>query len=638
MDITKNTTNIFYQNELLTTLESDKEATLHCENKIMFGDIVVTSPKLVSETIIPSEKQQELTPSDSFAGYSHVYIEPIPKDYIIPEGNITITNNVENLDITKKKTLTVAVANSDNNNVTNGIYSFNNILVPTNDLDLSQSVDPENPPSDREILICGKIEDKICYLRPVLVTNEYIPDYWTLMVMSGSTIDNVSNVIYSANNSGEITTDELTGKVIELMTPGFFSEWILTNTTPVRSSTEMNIAFGDTAPEDTSKLWIKTAKPAAVKVKLNADFVGNEKISVGIGKLSAAVNRSGVTVIGDKIYVIGGERGSSSYTKVIQVFDTITGITTSTSILSNGTGGPAVEAVGNNIYIFGGYYYETSYQSGYLSSIYKYSTLTGIISSAVSLPKATQDMASAVVGKNIYLFGGTYYASSKTQYSRAIYVYNSDANTIQTLSATLPAGATYLAAVAVDTKIYLFGGYYAVDTIGYYLDTISVFDTENNTIRNLDVKLHTPLSRMTAAAIGTKIYLFGGYYYIGNTGYYQDAVCVFDTLNETIKTLDNTLLPAHSLHSGAAAVNNKIYLLGGKTSTISDPVVDINSLIVQIELPKNHILIEASGSKNIFNLLPDMEIGIKNVYLGNADGLGERVPAALYKDGEWVEI
>ena len=50
------------------------------------------------------------------------------------------------------------------------------------------------------------------------------------------------------------------------------------------------------------------------------------------------------------------------------------------------------------------------------------------------------------------------------------------------------------------------------------------------------------------------------------------------------------------------------------------------------------MLIEASGAGNTVRLFPGMEIGVKNVYLGNADGKGVRVPAALYRDGAWTEI
>jgi hypothetical protein len=33
-----------------------------------------------------------------------------------------------------------------------------------------------------------------------------------------------------------------------------------------------------------------------------------------------------------------------------------------------------------------------------------------------------------------------------------------------------------------------------------------------------------------------------------------------------------------------------------------------------------------------------VKAGIKEVYLGNSEGYAEKVPAALYVDGAWVEI
>ena len=35
---------------------------------------------------------------------------------------------------------------------------------------------------------------------------------------------------------------------------------------------EMNVAFGDTAPDDTSKLWIKTAEPESLEARLSFDY------------------------------------------------------------------------------------------------------------------------------------------------------------------------------------------------------------------------------------------------------------------------------------------------------------------------------------------------------------------------------
>ena len=50
---------------------------------------------------------------------------------------------------------------------------------------------------------------------------------------------------------------------------------------------EMNVAFGDTAPDDTSKLWIKTAERESLEARLSFDFVGNEQMQAATLSLPA---------------------------------------------------------------------------------------------------------------------------------------------------------------------------------------------------------------------------------------------------------------------------------------------------------------------------------------------------------------
>ena len=87
---------------------------------------------------------------------------------------------------------------------------------------------------------------------------------------------------------------------------------------------------------------------------------------------------------------------------------------------------------------------------------------------------------------------------------------------------------------------------------------------------------------------------------------------------------------------GTATVGTKVYLFGGCYS--STYYSSIHQFTALIDLPENHLMIEASAFENRFNLLPNLEIGVKNVYLGDLFGKGKRVAAALYQDGAWVEI
>ena len=139
------------------------------------------------------------------------------------------------------------------------------------------------------------------------------------------------------------------------------------------------------------------------------------------------------------------------------------------------------------------------------------------------------------------------------------------------------------------------------------------------------------LYMFAGAAVGSVIYLFGG---LGGSGNNLNTIVRFNAETHGIETLDVTI-PKVNWGTPAVAVGSKIYFFDG-TGTAADPA--LHTFTVHIDLPENHMLIEASGAGNTVPLFPGMEIGVKNVYLGNADGKGVRVPAAIYKDGAWTEI
>ena len=442
------------------------------------------------------------------------------------------------------------------------------------------------------------------------------------MVMSGSTIENVSNIIYSANNSGEITTDELTGKVIELMTPGFFSEWILTNTTPVRSSTEMNVAFGNTAPDDTSKLWIKTAEPESLEARLSFDFVGNEQLRSATLSMPTSVYYSAAAAMGKKIYIFGGGQSASD---MILVYDTEANTVQRLSeTLPYKVHALSAATVGSKIYLFGG-----NGESETFNKIWIFDPATNTLESpGVNMPDKLYLSATAVVGKKIFLFGGAYRGSSSVQCKRNIYMFNTESNSIAKLGTSFSVDLYGATAAAVGTKIYIFGGYKNPT----FYDSIYRFDTESYTLTALETVLPNPVYLALSAAIGSTIYVFGG---SRSSGGGLNTILRFNTLTETLETIDTTL--AKNIYgTPCVAIGSKIFVFDGVGAASDGPLV--NTFVVNIDLPENHMLIETSGAGNTVRLFPNMEIGIKNIYLGNADGLGERIPAALYKNGEWIEI
>ena len=380
----------------------------------------------------------------------------------------------------------------------------------------------------------------------------------------------------------------------------------------ISSGASLNIAYGNTAPSDTSKLWIKGSEAEEVTITTQQQFT---TLST---KLSIAASQIGTATVGTKIYLFGGSSTGSLDT--IQVFDTTTNtISTLSTKLSHVSNNISAVTVGTKIYLF--------------DDIIQVFDTTNITISTLSITSPTRGVygiGAAAVGTKIYLFGGY----NDGNYYRSINVFDTTNNNISTLSTRLSNQAYYLSAVTVGTKIYLFGGAKGNSSIDI-LDTIQVFDTTKNTISKLSTKLPTAARDIGAAAVGTKIYLLGG----SSTDFVRlNTINVFDTTTNTINTLPTTL-PNATDSIGVAAVDTKIYLFGGHSD--SGRLDTINIFITQFSLTPNNILITEGQQENVFNLLSSptqVEISVKNVYRGNSSNVAELNDAYLYNGSVWLNV
>ena len=386
---------------------------------------------------------------------------------------------------------------------------------------------------------------------------------------------------------------------------------------------ELNIAYGDTPPDDTTKLWIKCDTPEAVQV-LPPSLVGANAVATvssdgEITTLDMVVPETidymaTSAVVGTKMYLFGGSQTTGNGDK-IHVFDAKTStITKLDTTLPTKIGGMASAVVGTKIYLFGG---TDGTKRNY---IYVFNTETSSITkSTMTLSTASAYMASAAVGTKVYLFGGSANSALNT-----IILYDLSTSTKTTLSATLPAYYYNIASAVVGTKIYLFGG---TDGTNRRSD-IHVFDTETNTRKKLNT-LPNAAHNMASAVIGKKVYLFGGNQTDGNS----NTILVFDTEANEITTLNT--LPNASQYICAMAMDSKVYLIDKSSNRVAY-VFDAPQ--ESFSLAENHALVVASLDKNFFALLPNVVMGVERAYIGNANNESEPIEAALYQDGEWKTI
>ena len=403
-----------------------------------------------------------------------------------------------------------------------------------------------------------------------------------------------------ANVNGEVTPDE-----------GYVGLSKVTVDVPTGSA-EFNIHYGTEAPEDTSKLWVETdTEPTETKVVkgITAD-TSLETLSETIPQIRTDMAAG---VVGTKIYLFGGEAGSSDRRSTIYVYNTETNVIQKLSVtLPTAATGIAAGVIGTKVYLFGGYG-----DDGALNTINVFDTETNVIETlSVTLPTADANKSAGVIGTKIYLLSGTF-----DEYS--IYVFDTETNTIEKLSASLPESQEYAPIGVVGTKIYVFGG--ATKSVIY------VLNTETNDIEKLSTTLPTAAYEIAAGVIGTKVYLFGGY----GSGNRLNTINVFDTETNVIETLSVTL-PTAASEIAAGVIGTKVYLFGG---WVGDSALNtINLFTSSSYLTENTAAVVPSLTENVFPLMDVVELGVSAVYIGNAGGLAEQVNAYLHNGTEWVLI
>lgn len=312
---------------------------------------------------------------------------------------------------------------------------------------------------------------------------------------------------------------------------------------------ELNIHYGDTEPSDTSKLWVKCDKPNKVTLSPNIQTEGTLKRGLaslpyssvggvasvgtkiytfgGIGYANAiyefdtetnAFTKLDTTIpyskeirdivaiaVGTKIYLFGGEYDGTNitYEKYIYEFDTITKTCTQkNATLPTGCYKQGICALGTKVYLFGGYYYNTTNGSMVINEVNIYDTETDTITTSSSTTYMVYSTACISYGTDIYLFGGTTsYSGTKTT---AIYKYDTIGSTFSRVN-SLPVAVTGLNAILIDNLVYLFD---------YTNKCVYLYKIETNELTTVS----TNWTRSgKATLVGNGVYFLGGNYNSSST-------------------------------------------------------------------------------------------------------------------------
>ena len=392
---------------------------------------------------------------------------------------------------------------------------------------------------------------------------------------------------------------------------------------------EFNIAYGDTEPTDTSKLWVKTTKPTAVKVSKDIEKVPSDDCTAVVVESIQKPKYSGSAQIGTKIYMFSGYY-NYNYTTSVFSYDienqTLAELATQVpQVISYST----ASAIGTKIYIFGGCYgTSTPY-----NKIYCFDTVTETMSTInATLPNGVCSATSVSIGSKIYIFGGdTLNNSTYDGITNQIICFDSESLTASKLTTVMPIEIHHTACVAYENSIYLFGG---IDKSGNTIKTILKFDCETETITTCATTLPKALSSSCCVLMEKTIVILGG------RG--SDSIYLFDCNSETLTLLDVTL-PEKKSMAYVGVLDNSVWLLGGISGWFDESNKTILfTLGMSVVLDADTVQIQSTPDKNIFNLINtdnmQVEIGVMSVLKGNADGIGEQVEAALHNGTSWVTI
>jgi N-acetylneuraminic acid mutarotase len=266
-----------------------------------------------------------------------------------------------------------------------------------------------------------------------------------------------------------------------------------------------------------------------------------------------------VAAVGNQIFVMGGWDGVSAVSKVVEMYDVQTKVWTRKANLTTGTVYAASAVVGTLIHVMGGYN-----GSSALSLHLVYNTLTDSWSQSTALTSPRSGCSAAVVSQKIYLIGG--YNNGNVLGTNEMF---DPATNTWTTKTDMTTARTDFAIASLNDVIWAIGGW-GNDA----LNTNEVYSPVTNTWTTY-YPMNTYRSACSGVVAGNKIYVLGGgdsYRYTSTTEAYNPST------NEWISTSN---IPIPRSYFGAVGIGTKIFVVGGNSGVSLNSLVEYDPTTVQ---------------------------------------------------------
>jgi subtilisin family serine protease/N-acetylneuraminic acid mutarotase len=339
-------------------------------------------------------------------------------------------------------------------------------------------------------------------------------------------------------------------------------------------------------------------------------------------------------LLNGKIYTFGGYAGGNNALRSWEVYspDTDTWEYPYGNWMLNNRAHLASAALDGKIYLMGGY--TTVGDGGNLDAVTVFDPETESFTETQSLPQASCLSWAVTAGDKIYVTGGL---DAEDNPTGAFYAFDPDADEgekWQTLTATLSTPRFAHGAVALNGKIYIFGGLESWEDEEIYLASGEILDLSTGTV-SVMASMPIALARFGTACDGRYIYAVGG---TNNDFWYtpKDTVLRYDTQTDTWSSLPDRQLVQAKLAAPAIFVGDLgLFSINGGINTTTTSGIFSSAFAATQAVA--FLGVDAVTDADA-DLIPDMDDNCRQTANAgqldtDADGYGNACDCDLNNDG-----